>query len=337
MNQKLLIPCSVIAATFPLTVPTTVELAPEPGLALAKTFTTTLELESGDLSSTMGGAEVPPAYLPDILVVIENTIEVEVEDTYLAVEAGASARLRRTFGKLDGHGFFEMEMQGAPPEAEEWERSVSELVDETVELDWDLEGDSCTTKLVDAEETDEVAELLSRLDPDLDLLAFLPEDEVEVGDRWRVEVEAITALLQPGGRLGLEDEGERDGGVFEEVSCDGKISARFTAIEEEQGAKLAVIEIEGTYVRVQQRPTDLEHIPVVDGTATETATTTLELEGQLRWNLRGKHASSLELEGEVEYVSHTVRDEGQPGPTFTSTLPFHGTRVIQVEFQSAGE
>lgn len=332
MNQKLLIPASVIAAAFPLAAPTTVELAPAEGLSLAKTFTTTLELESGDLSSTMGGAEVPAAYLPDLLVVIENTIELEVEDTYLAVEAGASARLRRTFGKLDGHGFSESEVQGTPPEAQEWERSVSELVDKTVELDWDLEGSSCTTKLVDHDETDELAELLARLDPDLDFFAFLPDDEVEVGDRWGVEVEAITALLQPGGQLGLEDEGAGEGEVFEEVSCDGKVSARFTAIEEEQGAKLAVIEIEGTYVRVQQRPTDLEHVPVVDGTATETATTTLEIEGQLRWNLRGKHASSLELEAEVEYVTYTARDAGQPGPTFTSTLPFFGTRVFSAEF-----
>jgi hypothetical protein len=50
------------------------------------------------------------------------------------------------------------------------------------------------------------AELLTDLEEDLDLRGFLPTAEVKEGDSWKIPVEAVKALLRPGGDVKLRPE-----------------------------------------------------------------------------------------------------------------------------------
>ena len=327
MKLSLALP-SIVLVSLALE-PTTIRFEAAEGLVLSKTFTTSLELDSGELSSTMNGQEIPPQFLPDVAVHIELEAQLVVRDEYLAVAEGRPTHLRREYETVSGHGMWESEVPPAPTESADWEVSC-ELEGETVEFRWNEKREEYTREQLDAVKP---SELLEALDAELDLLAFLPEDEVEVGDRWEVELAAVTALLHPGGELGLTEDPDEEDASFEDVSLEGELKAHLVEIREEDGKHLAVITLEGEYVEEQKRPTNLEHIPVVDGTAHEHRTSRLALEGELLWDLDAGHATSLELTASVDSTSETIRDADQPGPSFTSTLSFVGERKISVEIE----
>ena len=323
----ILLTTTVLAALTPE--PTAIRFEVAEGLLLSKTFTSTLELDSGELSSTMNGQEIPPQYLPDVSVHIEMSARLVVRDEYLAASEGRPTHLRREYQTVAGNGSWESEVPPAPTESGSFEAEC-DLEGETVEFRWDEKREEYRREQLDAAKP---SELLEKLDPELDLLAFLPAGEVEVGDRWEVELGAVTALLHPGGELGLTEDPEEEESPFEDVSLEGQLKARLAEILEKDGKRLAVIALEGEYVHEQQRPTDLEHVPVVDGTAHEVRTSRLAVEGELLWDLDANHAVSLELTAAVDSTSETIRDADQPGPSFTSTLPFVGERKIAVEFE----
>lgn len=304
-----------------------IEFAPAPGTRIEKSFTSSVQMESEELTSTTNGQEVPAQYLPDLQIVIESSLEVQVRDTYQKVEDGKPLSFRRHYATLIGEGDFEMSMPPAPEQFKDFESEHS-LQDEQVQFNWNAETESYDLELIDKEQTDEDLDVL---EADMDLLGFLPKESVSAGDSWDIDTAAMSKLFQPGGDLKLDsmDDGGED---YENIATTSKLRATLKRVQHVDGMQQAVIEIEGDYTDKSQRATTLEDIPITDGTAMETMTTNFQIEGELVWNLSAGHAHALELSSTFDLVTDTVRDPDQPGVSFTARVTFSGEQNFEANF-----
>lgn len=301
--------------------------APEAGTQLQKSFSSTLNMESEELTCTSNGQPIPAQYLPQLEILVESEVEVTVLDRYGKVEEGRPASFEREFETLEGRGSSEVTVPPEPQEVDEYENE-HDLTGETVAFEWNAETEEYDRRVVSSEEEFDGLEQLS---PDLDLLAFLPEESVAKGDSWKLDVQAVYELSSPGGDLGLSTP-EEEGEPFEDVSIEGEMSATLVRVEVVDGMKQAVIELEGDYVHKTQRPTVLDDIPITSGTAMEIVTTRYDVDGTIVWNLSSGHAHSIEVQSNFEMESDTIRDEGQEGPGFTSKVTFSGEQEVTAQF-----
>ena len=317
---------------------TKLEFAPEEGSRWVKTFTQTSSLEGAELSVVMDGEEVPSEFLPELELTIENESEVRITDTYVAMGDGRPTELARSFesireeiaSAIDMGGF-----EGTEPQEGEV-RGSSELQGETVVFTWDEDAQAYEAAFED-EDTD--VALLDGLVEDTDLRGILPEDAVDVGDEWTVDAEAVAAVLGwPGGELGVEYEGDDTETYNVEVlgtSYDGELTLTLEGTHDQDRTRVASIRIEGqVQVRVG-RAGNLDRVPVVDGAATETTILDLEIEGELVWNLDAGYLSSLELEADAVVEILLVKNPGEPGPAFESSVVLEGESSFAVKAEPA--
>ena len=128
----------------------------------------------------------------------------------------------------------------------------SDLEGMTVVFTWDEDDESYGVAF--DEDSDGDDELLEGLEENMDLRAFLPEDDVAEGDTWGVDANLMRHVIAPGGALkilpdDLEGMGMGMGGsappnpgeFFEDF--DGEITVKYLETREEDGARLAVLEI----------------------------------------------------------------------------------------------
>jgi hypothetical protein len=300
----------------------------EEGAGLARSFRSSYRLASEELSSWIGGEEVPSAYLPELEVELRRSLSLEVGDRILAVAEGRPAELLRTFEALEEE---EMQSFRMPPQTDEQGERVGrcELVGSSVLFRWDEQAQDYRVSHPDESEDPELEGLVE----DLGLRAWLPEEDPGPGASWEIDAELVAALQAPAGELPMRWSGagfeERDG----EPEWSGELVARYVEHDEEQG--LARIALAGELILVETRATDLEHVPVAEGDATETSTTYHRVEGTLLWDLEAGHMRSLELRCDLAVDSELVRDEGQPGPSFESLLTFRGEWVVELEVEPA--
>lgn len=152
------------------------------------------------------------------------------EDTVLAAEDGRRTRVQRSFKQLD-----EVSTSGEEEEKE------GPLADKTLILSLDDEGEL----VVELEEDAEVEDLFlenHRIEHLVE--AYFPGEEVEVGDTWELDDEAI-AILEEGGPTLFEetDEEVEFGEMFEEASSlEGSVT--YVRDDERDGVACAVLEVE---------------------------------------------------------------------------------------------
>jgi len=308
------------------------QFAPAQGTSLEKSFRVTSSMESEELTSKMGGQPIPQQFLPELDVYFETELEVRVRDRFERVEDARVTELVRHFEVLEGRSATQVSMPPEPEHTEDFERE-HELTGQTVVFTWDPEDEDYDRRLEDSEE---IHEDLDSLDVDMDLLGFLPEEAVEIGDSWKVPAEAVAALFHPGGDIGLDSSEEEDE-TYELLSTSSELQVQLVRVQREEEGRLAVLSVAGEYTEAYSRPTDLEQVPVADGRATETLSSTYDIEGELVWSLSAGHAVSLELESTFEALVETVRDEDQPGPAFSSALSFYGERSFSASFEPVEE
>ncbi len=312
--------------------PSAVDLSyrPAEGTAVRRTIRSEAMIELVELTSVVNGQEVPPEYMPDLELRFGWDNTTVVTDHIEKVADGRPTLLRRTFEEVSR---VETQETSMPPYEEESlsREGGSRLEGRTVVFAWgeDEEYELSYAKDIDGPPLDELTE-------DLDLRLFLPGYEVAEGDRWSVDEELLELLWNPGGNLSIEwtgDELEEHGG--EEQETTGGLEVTFAGWDPEAEGRLALLRVKGDYATTETAKTTLEHIPITDGTATETIDTDYQVEGTLAWDVEAGLARRLDLTIDIEMVMDTVRDEGQPGMDFESTLVAGGewTFAIEVEIE----
>ena len=302
---------------------------PDAGSVLVKVFELELDLDFEEMTSRLDGQDVPKEYLPEMDIQIDTSERQVVRDEYVAVADGKPTTLRRTFEELDAkvakvvvvkpYSDFSGEF-GATSELE-GRTVVFTLAGGEFEREFDSQGGDSA--------------LLEGLSEDMDLRALLPDDDVAEGDDWSIEPEAFDLLLRPGGSMAFEYEGGEDEWAFDPLGVEGELEARLDGEREVDGVQLAVVSIRGRVVKLEERATDLTYVPVADGTATETSRTIYDLTGEFLWDTGAGHVHSLELEADVHNVVVTMKDEGQEGPDFESTLTMTGHWMLTVSTEGS--
>ena len=303
-----------------------IAFAPADESEVSKTFETRISLDLSDFGVTLNDAD--PGQL-DATVTLRSTERVRVVDTYASSEDGRPTRLDRQFEELSVEAEYEQVVSEEGALGQGTASAKSELVDSTVRFEWEEGG---WTKSWVGEESDE--ELLPALVEDMDLRELLPDGEIEEGDSWSVEPGAFLALFAPGGDLALEFEFERPEGDarFQFIGLDaetgvslrpylqeleeqtsGSVTAEFEGSNKVEGRSLARIAIEFA-LDFEHDSSNLlaerwEQIPMFDEIGLEMgeASTRVEASGQaqLIWDIEAGHASSFELEGDLNLTLET--------------------------------
>ena len=300
-----------------------VELVFEPGTAtIGHRIEVSREQSGGDLQVKMGGSPVPAQFLPQLEYDTKWTQAITIEDAH-------GDALTRTITDAEQHFAMDMSFGDAGMEPTSVDSTATTPLDGVPFVF--TEDDDGETKVAWKDDDDAPDDdLLDGLERRVDLAAVLPEDAVEVGATWSASAKALGSILRPSGDLGWEwnsdfvSEGE-------ETTYDGDLELTLAEIITKDGKKLARIELSGDLTITEVRATDLEQVPVADGTATETTETKFTLSGEIHWNLEAHHLHALDIEGEGEGTMNTIKDEGQEGQDYESTTSHTESLHMKVE------
>jgi len=287
------------------------------GTTLTKIFTSRLELELDEMRVLRDGQE--PDGLPELEMKVTTDLDVVVKDEYLALADGAPRKLRRSFETIDVSTLMAMEvnLQGQTNNQDSTVQAGSKLQGETIEFTWNEETKEYGLAFVENEGD---KELLEGLFEDMDLRAFLPGREVEVGDEWEIEPREISTVMAPGGDLKLVPEelaydmSPMSGQMGElsdwfDENLQGKVSCRLDEIRSEGEDRIAVIaiklELENDVDLTEMAQEELERIELPPGAGEiEVAHMLIDLriegEGVLLWNLGAGHFHALDVENDFE-------------------------------------
>ncbi|MCA8981074.1 MAG: hypothetical protein H6831_09280 [Planctomycetes bacterium] len=314
------------------------------GTSLKKIFTSQLDLELDEMRILRDGQE--PDGVPELEMKVTTDLEVVVRDEYLALREGSPRKLRRTFDSIDVGTMMSMEvnLQGQTHNQESPVQAGSELEGETIEFAWNDE-----TKEYDVAFPEEEGdrELLVDLCEDMDLRAFLPDREVEIGDEWEIEPRDISTVMAPGGDLKLvPEELSYDmagmSGQMGELSdwfdehLEGKVVCRLTDVRAEGETRVAVIAIELTLSNdvdlTEMAQEELDRVEMPPGAGeidVEHMRIDLHIEGEgvLLWDLKAGHFHALDVSTDLEMKM----DIG-----VSLELPGFGDVMHQQEFDMSG-
>ena len=326
-----------------------VEVRHRAGDEITRSFTFSSELALESMQMIVDGQEMPG---PGIDMEQEMTTELEIvlHDTIEEVDGDRASKLGRTYEKLSSRNSFYMT---DPMGGEE---------DHEGTMTSDLEGHTLVFTSVDGEYEASFAEgeaadeeLLEGLIALIDLDEFLPEDPVDEGDQWKVDPEVIFALSMPGGDLHLRPEDGDDSGHLQgggeaglpedDAETDGEVVAKYLGIREEDGLRLAAIEItvdvslsvdltESLQAMDEHLPEDLPDdmvMPEIESAEQETSRTG---EGLLLWNVEKGRLHSLELSCNVteRQMMTMIMSMGDMEQTMEQITEMVGTETYEVSF-----
>ena len=284
----------------------TLVFAPPEDTVIRRTFDSQATYTLDEIDLNLDG-EQPPMELPEPDLTILATEHIVVTDTLGVVEEGRPDQLTRSFDELSWTTTFSSGLQ----EEDGYQEDVCDLEDETVEFIWDEEEEEFLIRGAEESELDEA--LLEHLEEDMDLVSFLPEDEVDIDESWELTQAAYLALVWPGGvLLAHEEDGEVDLvqlemslALIEGTEFEGQ--ATLEEITEEDGQSLAWISFEMEITSDASVDVDVE-----EGDMTLRRTIERTLQGRLAWDLEAGHALSLEATAETELVTTTTQTVFDP-------------------------
>ncbi|MSR60831.1 MAG: hypothetical protein EXS08_00095 [Planctomycetes bacterium] len=269
--------------------------APAEGTVLRRVFEAKAEYHLTGMSASVNGEEIESdGELPeDSSSFLEH---IAVSDTLGATEDGRPAELVRTFDELS-----QEDTNGAEESAN---ALVSSLQGRKVRFAWDAEAAAFKAEAADGQDLDESqAEDLAE---DMDLRLVLPAKAVEVGDEWELDARLYLAFMWPSGLLDFHAEGDEPGDdefareTIENLAGSG--SARLSELREEDGVRVAVIQVEleittssDSVLAELEQDGELVHPELTIEVAISR-----KLSGTILWDLEHGHALSAELECEAE-------------------------------------
>lgn len=283
-----------------------------------KTFTEKSTFVLDSMVQTIDGQEVAGM---DIGMEGTTSREVVVVDECLAAEDGRATKTRRVFDSISGELEMSAETMGM---AEDYELTLSSpLTEQPLRCDWNEDRGEYEFRFDDEDARGDSA-LLERLIEDTDLKLLLPQEEVEEGDSWTVDLEEGQALFAPGGFAPMQLDELPEGG-FEMLEpsdvaivamvglaeccreMKGELTASWKDTDIEGDHRIAEIELEleveltgdlaEEYTRVLTDAGFPERDDMVFDCLAE-----LEGEGTLLWDLDAGHFVSLELECETIFT-----------------------------------
>ncbi len=311
----------------------TIAFAPEAKSSVTKTCLTDLEVSVSDFTLVLTPADLE---VPEMTVDTRWTRKVRVTDDYLSTKDGRPRELERTYDEIAFELECELTVDDQGNTGEGSGAGTSEIAGKEVRFVWD-EGDEDYDKSYVGEEGD--VDLLDGLAEDMDFRALLPEDEVDPEEEWEIAPTDFLATIVPGGDLGIEmelDPPEGDPrldivGIDPRTSAEladflggdtsGEVTAKYGGTREEDGRKLAVIDLE-VDVASEKDATDTMterwgDDPAGDGTelTMEKAAFGLELEGvgELVWDVGAGRIHSYRFQGDIHLTleeSFSVDDDG---------------------------
>ncbi len=325
-----------------------IEYRPAEGITIAKKAEIENHASLDEMSMTMDGQDMS-SMMGSFEMTIETTHSVSVNDQYASMGEGRPARLKRTFDAISSTTHLTMRNQMTGDTDQDMPGS-SELEGLSVVFAWNEDAGEYDVTFAEGTEGDE--ELLENLAEDMDLRAFLPDQEVAVGDTWKVPVEAAKAVFAPGGALKVVPEESDDFGPTpgsnmspDEMigDIDGEILAELTGIREEDGKRLAAIKIKldvNSANDLSEKLQDLDD-EMPEGMPTpKIQSMDLEFEfkgeGELVWDLGLGLFHSLDLSGDVAMVMDMAMSLDIQGgeKQIEQSMSFSGTQSITM---SAGE
>jgi len=322
------------------------------GVASGSTLTKTFEVETAftlDNFDMMMNGQAPPM-VPEMSMDILSVSTMVYEDTYNKVADGRPTSLTRSFETLVGEGEVAMEidiMGEIQSESQTIEMS-SILEGESVKFSWD--GDAYEVALSDNSSLEE--EDIDGLLEDTDFRSLLPEEEVDEGDEWEIEIGKLQAILAPGGdtklvpeemdeeassMLGGGDMGDLNDYFNEDL--EGEFVATFDGLEKDSG--LAVIkftfELSNAVDLTEKTRESLEDAELPEGVGEmEVEHVDIEVayegEGILLWDLKAGHFQSFEASGEFEMLMDQgmlIEAMGQE-MSIEQTMEFSGSLAYSV-------
>lgn len=318
-----------------------IRFAPAEGLALHKTLTSRSEQSLDSMSVTVNGEEQEQSGDQEQTTKVETRLV--VVDRYVARDDERVTKLARRFEEFSGENATELSF--GEEEHHFSSEGSCELVDHDVSFVWDADEGEYVASSED-EGVDEDA--LEDLRFELDFRAVLPEGAVEVGDEWPVDVEGLRAMLRFDQGLPVDwtrtvdgeeqEQGEEadDDAEEPEEEVSGEVRASFTEVRAVDGRKLAVLHLEGNYEVASHQEHTSEQSEHTQSTEAD-STLTVELEGELLWDLEGGYCRSCHLEGETKNSitsSNTVDFDGQ-SVEFEQRSERSGSLAYAAEFEPA--
>jgi hypothetical protein len=304
----------------------TLTFTPKKELELRKEFVESSKWRLSELETIVNDS---PVAGPVPTMDGETTRKLVVLDRYAELGAGRPKSLTRKFEELAGDHSFDFEVQGLSDSIQL--RLSSPLVETKVEFT--REGDSEATKANFTGDASGDPLLLAGLVEDLDLRAFLPDEDMGVEDTWEIAPERFARVIAPGGALHF---GPDKGGVpasdaldpLEIVSTalfalaentaepEGDVTVTWVETKQVEGRSVAVLEIDWDSRSkgvLAERAAEMLAASGASSQRTDVAVNVLvicEGEGKLLWDLAARHAHSFELELRTSYEAELFWSQG---------------------------
>ena len=333
MNARLLFLAPLLVAFVPpLALEEEILFAPSEGATFTVTYTNELEMSMADQSVTLTiNGEENDQETPDFELTLSQSFEATFQDTVVSSADGRVTKLSRTFEEIAQTRSQEADTpDGAQSNDETGE---SDLAGTTVVFSWDDEEEGYTVAFGEDEDGDE--ELLEELEFDIYFAGMLPDSAVSVGDSWSPDISALTQINDPGGDLQInwedtpEEDEDDDLGQQYEDNLDGTIDCKLAEIVDEDGARVAIIELAVEASTSSTKGDEIDN-QGISGTIGEDVEITFDFTGVLRWNLDAGHAVALELGGDIAYTIDSSQDLARESETFLMEMQrsFEGTNTM---------
>ncbi|QDU67871.1 hypothetical protein [Engelhardtia mirabilis] len=301
-------------------------------LTVEKTLSSRVELELVDGVMRAGGSDDP---VPDgFELKIVHTRSLEVTDLYATVGEDGLRRIERTYDEITG-GFDADVVEDGDPEDEVRETFASDLAGEGVAWTWNSDEEAWVATSLDEDDPLD-ADLLDALHFDYDGLALLPDREVGVGDTWIIDAPQLASILGLGADLELEAQGnDLADDIVPAVMCATPAQATDTLSGEVVATYVELVEDGGRFARIvlsgevtasgdasEQMLRYNDQLDADESLQEARITTSIDLEGELLWDLASGHIRSLTLEGPMDLTLEAEAEER--GMTMELELEFEG-------------
>lgn len=273
--------------------PESLQLGVEAGTKITKSFTSSLRLELQSMTAEVNGEEQEGAETPDVTITDEE--EIVFVDEYISVDGGKATELVRTYKTLSDVSSQVVIMPDGQEQSSESD-GESGLDGVAVRFKWSEDDEEFEVAFADEdEEADD--ELLEDLDADADFSFLLPEDEVDVGDTWEIDIQAFHFISNPSGDLKIDsdDEDEEDGDDFSlqfRENLSGDLEGKLVSIKD----GVATISITGDASTTVETDSTPESAPE-GASVVQAFEFTFECKGELTWDMKKGHALNLEFGG----------------------------------------
>lgn len=340
-----------VVAAFLVADPVTLRFAPAPESSVERSAVWIERTQTEDVALLIDGE--PTDQVPTVSTELERELTIESVETFVSAIDGRLVELVRAFGPITMEASSEIEasLPGAGDASFEiGGEGGSELEGVRVRFVWDPDLEEWTKSFADDYEGRE--ELLEPLEPTTELLFALPEDEdVEVDDRWDLDLDVLFDLLRPGGAVPLDVETDLQAlegvldpillpGVFDSLDGDreGDVSARVTSADDSRAVIAIAVDAKVTCDHLEGGTIDLEDA-LPEGARADLARATYETsidgKGEIVWDLEAGRMASFRFEADVEVEIQLDVDVEAEGEDLFAELREQREGTVEVRIESA--